>query len=122
MNQDSHHVLWTKFVLRGQLAVVARRINELTLSPESYDKFEKFVFKNIALLYKDQLVRRLDWGVFFDLWTSLGLLVVLFVLNWRWILIPLLVAFVLFYLPFFRKVGLILAKPLFRPLRAGVDY
>jgi hypothetical protein len=122
MNQDSHHVLWTKFVLRGQLAVVARRINELTLSPESYDKFEKFVFKNIALLYKDQLVGRLDWGVFFDLWTSLGLLVVLFVLNWRWILIPLLVAFVLFYLPFFRKVGLILAKPLFRPLRAGVDY
>lgn len=90
---------------------------------ESLRKIENLLLiKKNVFLYEGKLVRMSGWAVFFSFWTFLGLLVVLLVLNWRWALILSLVTFVLFYLPFFRKVGVILAKPLFRPLRQGVDY
>jgi len=107
------------------MAVVGRFLAEvdMTASAASRDKVRNLLFvKKTVFLHGGQLVRMSGWAVFFSFWTFLGLLILLLVLNWQWTLILSLLTFVLFYLPFFRKAGLVLAKPLFRPLRAGVDY
>jgi hypothetical protein len=95
----------------------------LTASAKSRHKVENLLFiKKTVFLHGGQLVRMSGWAFFFSFWTFLGLLILLLILNWQWTFILSLLALVLFYLPFFRKAGLVLAKPLFRPLRAGVDY
>jgi hypothetical protein len=110
-------------------ADLERYLLELKLAPvetverrRKIHEIEQLIFDNKVFLYDGQLVRSSGWAVFFGFWTHLGLLVALLVLNWQWTLILLLVTFVLFYLPFFRKAGLVLAKPLHRRLCEGVDY
>lgn len=103
-------------------------LRNLDASTRNRDKVEylisikKSVFLFPPVYDEGQLVRMSGWAVFFSFWTFLGLLVALLVLNWQWTLVLSLAALVLFYLPFFRKAGLILAKPLFRPLRQGADH
>ena len=96
---------------------------DMTASAKTRDKIQNLLFiKKNVFLYQGRLVRMSGWAVFFSFWMFLGLLAVLLFLNWQWTLILSLLAFAFFYLPIFREAGLFLAKPLFRPLRAGVDY